>query len=270
MSHSAPHGSSGQPFAIQVKGLSKRYRMQTIRRGDTVYDKVADVFRRGGGNDGEHGGPALWALRDVSFEVAPGEVLGVIGRNGAGKSTLLKILARITIPTKGMAVTYGRVAALLQVGTGFHPELSGRENIKLSGAILGMSRAEITEAEQEIIDFAEIDRFLDMPVKHYSSGMYLRLAFSVSIHLAAEIMLIDEVLAVGDAAFKKKSEQRIRDAVSSGRTALFVSHSMASVETLCDRVAVLDHGQIKFIGAPGDAIAFYHRQVLGMQPLTDQ
>lgn len=250
-----------ETFAIRVEGLGKQYRLRMVRRGETVYDKVSDVFKRGLEGEREQ---VVWALRGITFDVAPGEVLGFIGRNGAGKSTLLKILARITVPTEGIAVAYGRVAALLQVGTGFHHELSGRDNIKLSGAILGMSSAEIREAEQAIIDFAEIGRFLDVPVKYYSSGMYLRLAFSVSIHLAAEIMLIDEVLAVGDAAFKKKSEQRIRQAVSSGRTVIFVSHSMTSIEELCDRVGVLEQGQLRFMGTPNDAIDFYHRQVLGM------
>jgi lipopolysaccharide transport system ATP-binding protein len=257
--------SRSEAFAVRAAGLGKRYRIGATRATGTVYERASQIIGLGGqAATPEKGDSAIWALRDVSFEVAPGEILGLIGRNGSGKTTLLKILARTTVPTEGYAVTYGRVAALLSLGAGFHPELSGRDNIKLSGAILGMSRNEIAAAEEEIIEFSEIGRFLDTPVKHYSSGMYMRLAFSVSVHLVAEIMLIDEIFAVGDAAFKLKCQQRIRAAVSSGRTVLFVSHSMATVVALCDWVIVLDAGRMQFAGAPKEAVAFYNDQVVGV------
>jgi lipopolysaccharide transport system ATP-binding protein len=251
-------------LAVRAAGIGKQYEIGAAPGTATMYERVAGMVGLGSGRLPADAHPTIWALRDVSFEVAPGEVLGVMGRNGSGKSTLMRILARTTVPTEGEAETYGRVAALLDVGSGFHPDLSGRDNIKLSGAILGMSRDEVRTVHEAIIDFAEIGRFLDTPVKHYSSGMFLRLAFSVSIHLAAEIMLIDEILAVGDAAFQRKCQERIRQAVSSGRTVLFVSHSMASVEALCDRAMVLDAGRVRFSGATADAIAFYTREILGL------
>jgi lipopolysaccharide transport system ATP-binding protein len=253
-----------RPYAVRVRGLGKLYRSGVMRRGATVYDKVSGVIRRRPVEPLEPPVPPSWALRGISFDVKPGEVMGLIGRNGAGKSTLLKILARTTFPTEGAAVTYGRVAALLQVGTGFHPDLTGRENIKLSGAILGMSKPEIEHAQDPIIAFAEIGKYLDTPVKYYSSGMYMRLAFSVSIHLAAEIMLLDEILAVGDAAFRRKCEERIRQEVASGRTVMFVSHSMGSVQSLCDRVMVLENGRMYFVGTPREAIDFYSHELLRM------
>jgi lipopolysaccharide transport system ATP-binding protein len=187
---------------------------------------------------------SFWALRDVSFDVQPGEVLGIIGRNGAGKSTLLKILSRITEPTEGRVTLRGRVASLLEVGTGFHPELTGRENVYLNGAVLGMSRAEIKRKFDEIVAFAEVEKFLDTPVKHYSSGMYVRLAFAVAAHLEPEILVVDEVLAVGDAEFQKKCLGKMGEVAQGGRTVLFVSHNMNAVESLCRRVAYLDHGRL--------------------------
>jgi lipopolysaccharide transport system ATP-binding protein len=199
----------------------------------------------------------FWALRDVSFEVRRGEVLAVIGRNGAGKSTLLKILSRITEPSRGRAILRGRVASLLEVGTGFHPELNGRENIFLNGAILGMKRAEIKAKFDEIVAFAEVERFLDTPVKRYSSGMYVRLAFAVAAHLDPEILIIDEVLAVGDAEFQKKSLGKLDDVARGGRTVLFVSHNMAAVKSLTTRGILLDRGSLKFSGTSEQVIAHY-------------
>lgn len=253
-----------QSFAIRVTEIGKQYQIVSRPRSATIYDRVARLVGAPGGHS-EDSHETVWALRDVSFDVLPGEVLGIIGRNGAGKSTLLQILARITAPTEGAAVTYGRVAALLSVGAGFHPDLSGRENIRLSGAILGMSRDEIAAVEQPIVDFAEIGRYLDAPVKFYSSGMYLRLAFSVSINLAAEIMLVDEVLAVGDASFQIKCQARIKESVSSGRTVIVVSHSASTIEEMCRRAMVLDGGQMRFIGPAEEATRFYRSEILGLE-----
>lgn len=199
----------------------------------------------------------VWALRDVSLKVREGEVVGIIGPNGAGKSTLLKILSRITEPTKGRAVVRGRVASLLEVGTGFHPELTGRENVYLSGAILGMSKAEIDRKYEEIVAFSELEKFMDTPIKRYSSGMQVRLAFSVAAHLEPEILLIDEVLAVGDAEFQRRSLNKMREKVQGGRTVLFVSHNLGSVVSLCQRAILLDHGQILFDGPSREAVARY-------------
>lgn len=251
--------------AIAVAGLGKRYDIGATPGSGRLYERLARVIgSRGGAPPDPH--PTVWALRDVTFEVPPGQVVGVLGRNGSGKSTLMKILARITAPTEGVAQTAGRVGALLEVGTGFHPELSGRDNITLSGAILGMSKRDIEAVFDQIVVFSEIGRFLDTPVKHYSSGMFLRLAFSVSVHMAAEIMLIDEVLAVGDAAFQLKCQQRIREAVARGRTVLFVSHNVASVVALCDRAIVLEEGRLHFDGPATDAVEFYTSKILGMGP----
>jgi len=204
----------------------------------------------------------FWALKDVSFEVRQGEVVGIIGRNGAGKSTLLKILSRITEPTEGRVRIKGRVASLLEVGTGFHPELTGRENIFLNGAILGMTRAEIVRKLDEIVAFAEVEQFLDTPVKRYSSGMYVRLAFAVAAHLEPEILIIDEVLAVGDTEFQKKCLGKMEDVAQRGRTVLFVSHNMATISTLCSKALVLKNGVVDFPLGPGtEAISHYLAQV---------
>jgi len=200
----------------------------------------------------------FWALQDVSFEVERGEVLGIIGRNGAGKSTLLKILSRITEPDRGHAILRGRVASLLEIGTGFHPELTGRENIFLNGAILGMRRAEIKSKFDEIVAFAEVDRFLDTPVKRYSTGMYVRLAFSIAAHLEPEILVVDEVLAVGDAEFQEKCLGKMHDvSVQSGRTVLFVSHNLGTINQLCGRSIWLDHGQVKMISSSSAVVSAY-------------
>jgi lipopolysaccharide transport system ATP-binding protein len=199
----------------------------------------------------------FWALRDVSFEVNQGEVLGIIGRNGAGKSTLLKILSRITEPDRGRAILRGRVASLLEIGTGFHPELTGRENIFLNGAILGMTKAEIKAKFDEIVAFAEVERFLDTPVKRYSSGMYVRLAFSIAAHLEPEILIVDEVLAVGDTEFQKKCLGKIRDVSRGGRTVLFVSHNLSALQTLCGSAILLDRGKLIAAGSPDEMVEHY-------------
>jgi homopolymeric O-antigen transport system ATP-binding protein len=207
--------------------------------------------------NGQNPPETIWALKKVDFEVQPGQVLGIIGRNGAGKSTLLKILSRITEPTTGRAELYGRVGSLLEVGTGFHPELTGRENVLLNGAILGMKRADILRKFDEIVAFAEVEKFIDTPVKYYSSGMYMRLAFAVAAHLDPEILIVDEVLAVGDAAFQKKCLGKMGNVAREGRTILFVSHNLAAVHSLCDTGVVLTHGVAEFFGTVGEAIQHY-------------
>ena len=227
-------------IAIRVENLGKMYRIgRAQQRHDTLRDLIVDTAAhiKDWGKRGDKSDETIWALKDVSFEVRRGEVVGIIGRNGAGKSTLLKILSRITEPTTGRAEIHGRVGSLLEVGTGFHPELTGRENIYLNGAILGMRRFEIERRFDEIVAFSEIERFLDTPVKRYSSGMYVRLAFAVAAHLEPEILLVDEVLAVGDAAFQKKCLGKMGNVAETGRTVLFVSHNMAAVSNLCKRGA---------------------------------
>jgi lipopolysaccharide transport system ATP-binding protein len=250
---------------ISVQGLGKKYRIQHqsdrpryVALRDVIADKLRSPWRRL-----RNGSPApqttedFWALRDVSFEVGQGEVIGIIGRNGAGKSTLLKILSRITDPTEGRVTLYGRAASLLEVGTGFHPELTGRDNIALNGAILGMSRAEIARKFDEIVAFAGVERFLDTPVKRYSSGMYVRLAFAVAAHLEPEILIVDEVLAVGDAEFQQKCLGKMGEVARSGRTVLFVSHHLAVVENLCQTGLLLDRGRVVKSGPARDVIAAY-------------
>jgi len=256
----APLNDAEAPPAVVVRELSKQYRLGRAGSG-SLYDRAARLISRKQDRVDDGAGTVM-ALADVSFSVPAGHVLGVLGRNGSGKSTLMKVLARVTAPTNGFAILHGRVAALLQVGTGFHPELTGRDNIALAGAILGMTRAEIVGVEERIVEFAETGRFLDTPVKHYSTGMYMRLAFSVSAHMVAEIMLVDEVLSVGDAAFQKKCQERIRSIVHEGRTVLFVSHSMAAVRTVCDSAIVLEGGTVRFNGSPADAVDFYERQII--------
>ena len=248
-------------YAIRVEGLGKRYRIGERERyralRETLVDAVRAPFRRRSAADRAGADTTIWALRDISLEVGQGEVLGVIGHNGAGKSTLLKILSRITEPTEGRAEVRGRVGSLLEVGTGFHPELTGRENIYLNGAILGMKRSEIVRRFDEMVAFAEVERFIDTPVKRYSSGMYLRLAFAVAAHLEPEILLVDEVLAVGDAAFQKKCLGRMHEVAREGRTVLFVSHNLPSIEKLCQRVVVVDGGRVTNAGDPVACIAAY-------------
>ncbi len=252
-------------IAIRVENLSKRYRLGRRERYRALRDTISDVLtapiRMIRGQKEDKKGELLWAVKDVSFDIHRGEAVGIIGRNGAGKSTLLKILSRITDPTSGRAEIYGRVGSLLEVGTGFHPELTGRENIFLNGAILGMRKAEITRKFDEIVAFAEVERFIDTPVKRYSSGMYVRLAFAVAAHLEPEIMLVDEVLAVGDAAFQKKCLGKMGDVAREGRTVLFVSHNMAAVGNLCQRGVVLSGGEVQFVGSQGEAISHYLRGI---------
>ena len=234
-------------IAIQVVNLSKKYEITVEKhRHDTLRDQISEsfssLFHRNGHSRGQR--ESFWALKDVSFEVKPGEVIGVIGRNGAGKSTLLKILSRITVPTTGFVEIRGRVGSLLEVGTGFHPELTGRENIYLNGAILGMKKVEIKRKFDEIVAFAEIEKFIDTPVKRYSSGMYVRLAFAVAAHLEPEILIVDEVLAVGDARFQRKCLGKMGEVAGEGRTVLFVSHSMPAITRLCPRAILLGEGRL--------------------------
>jgi lipopolysaccharide transport system ATP-binding protein len=245
---------------ISVENLSKQYRIGTKLPYKTFREAIMSVVtsparlfnkNRSGENN------TIWALKDVSFEVQEGEVLGIIGRNGAGKTTLLKILSRVTEPTEGEVRIRGRVGSLLEVGTGFHPELTGRENIFLNGAILGMRKEEIKRKFDEIVAFAEIEKFLDTPVKRYSSGMYVRLAFAVAAHLEPEILLVDEVLAVGDAAFQKKCLRKMGDVAKEGRTVLFVSHNMASIQNLCHRCLLLCNGNVSYNGSVDEAVEQY-------------
>jgi lipopolysaccharide transport system ATP-binding protein len=250
---------------IQIEGLGKQYRIgQAQAQYQTLRESLVDIFagslRRLGRSAGAS--TAFWALRDVSFEVARGEVVGIIGRNGAGKSTLLKILSRITEPSAGRARIRGRVGTLLEVGTGFHPELSGRENIYLNGAILGMRRAEIDRKFDEIVAFAEVEKFIDTAVKHYSSGMYLRLAFGVAAHLEPEILIVDEVLAVGDAAFQRKCLGKMSQVAEQGRTVLFVSHNMGAIRGLCRRAIWLHEGQVHQAGSAHEVVDSYLRAAL--------
>jgi len=245
---------------IKVEGLGKQYRIGARQASygslrDSLAGLVRAPLRRL--QNGQGSRPKIWALRDANFEVAPGEVVGIIGRNGAGKSTLLKLLSHITEPTTGNIQLYGRIASLLEVGTGFHAELSGRENIFLNGAILGMARKEIGQKFDEIVAFAEVEKFIDTPVKFYSTGMYLRLAFAVAAHLEPEILLVDEVLAVGDANFQKKCLNKMEDVGRHGRTILFVSHNMTAMTRLCPRIILLDNGRIQADGPAQRIVADY-------------
>ena len=249
-------------IAVRVQNLSKEFRIGLrAERYKTLRDSIASIatapFRLLRHRKRAEGDDLLLALDDVSFEIRSGEVVGIIGRNGAGKSTLLKILSRITEPTRGFAEIHGRVGSLLEVGTGFHPELTGRENIYLNGAILGMRRAEIERKFDEIVAFSEVEQFIDTPVKRYSSGMYLRLAFAVAAHLEPEILLVDEVLAVGDADFQKKCLGKMGDVAQEGRTVIFVSHNMPAVQALCTRAILLRHGAVAVDGGTGDVLREY-------------
>jgi lipopolysaccharide transport system ATP-binding protein len=261
--------------AISVESLSKRYRLgsEQLQGYRTLRESVGNMLSRPwqrlirrrvkattAPSDGLNAEPAdaFWALRDISFDIERGSVVGVVGRNGAGKSTFLKILSRITEPTTGRVRLRGRVGSLLEVGTGFHHELTGRENIYMNGAILGMSRREIARKFDDIVEFAEVGRFLDTPVKRYSSGMFVRLAFAVASHLEPEILIVDEVLAVGDQAFQKKCLGKMNDVSRSGRTVLFVSHNMATILNLCEKVAVLDKGELTFFGECQQGVQLYN------------
>ena len=245
---------------ISAENLAKQYQIGTRQEYSTLRDVLVETLsapiqrlRR------RTNGQTFWALKDVNFEITQGEVVGIVGRNGAGKSTLLKVLSRITEPTLGCVKLYGRVGSLLEVGTGFHPELTGRENIFLNGAILGMARREIARKFDEIVSFAEIERFIDTPVKRYSSGMYTRLAFAVAAHLEPEILLVDEVLAVGDASFQKKCLGKMSEIAGKGRTVLFVSHNMAAVSQLCTRAMLLSDGRITRAGPTQEVVADYFK-----------
>ncbi|MHC4657218.1 MAG: ABC transporter ATP-binding protein, partial [Planctomycetota bacterium] len=257
---------------IKVENLAKQYRYGVISHG-TLYKDLQSRWARFRGREDpnvkitEHIGPGLdgerfWALQDISLEVQQGERVGIIGRNGAGKSTLLKILSRVTTPTKGLVKLKGRVVSLLEVGTGFHPEQTGRENIYLNGAILGMSKAEVRRKLDAIVDFAGVEKFLDTPVKRYSSGMYVRLAFAVAAHLDSEILLVDEVLAVGDVQFQNKCIGKMKDVAEGGRTVLFVSHNMAAIRNLCQRTILLDNGELLMDSATNQTVAHYLDQNL--------
>jgi lipopolysaccharide transport system ATP-binding protein len=252
---------SDSSIAIRAEGLGKRYRIGDQRRykalRDSLTEAVTHPVRAIRSLRSRSTDRLIWVLRDISFEISSGEVVGFIGRNGAGKSTLLKILSRITAPTSGQAEIWGRVGSLLEVGTGFHPELTGRENVFLNGAIIGMKHREIQRKFDEIVDFADVSTFLDTQVKFYSSGMYMRLAFSVAAHLEPEILLVDEVLAVGDSAFQKKCIGKMGNVAREGRTVLFVSHNLAVVNQLCGRVFLLDEGRIVKSGTPEDVVAAY-------------
>jgi lipopolysaccharide transport system ATP-binding protein len=253
--------------AIEIEQLGKRYRVGARReRYDTLREALIRTAR-GLIPHARHHAPEIWALRDLSLAVEPGEVVGVIGRNGAGKTTLLKILSRITNPTEGQAIVRGRLGALLEVGTGFHPELTGRENVLLNGAVLGMRRREIAAKFDQIVEFAGLERFIDTPVKRYSSGMYVRLAFSVAAHLEPEVLLVDEVLAVGDAEFQRRCLGRMEEIGRSGRTVIFVSHSMPTVVRLCERVVLLDRGGLVADGAAETVVARYLSTDLGSTAL---
>ena len=251
-------------YAIRIHNVSKKYKvgLQKGRRYRMFRDVLLDTakaawnFRRrkaGANEDPE----TFWALKDLTFDVAPGDSLGIVGNNGAGKSTLLKILSRVTVPTTGYAHLRGRVSSLLEVGTGFHPELTGRENIYLNGAVLGMRKREIVSKFDEIVEFSEVEKFLDTPVKFYSSGMRVRLAFSVAAHLEPEILLVDEVLAVGDVAFQKKSINRMEKVTKEGRTVIFVSHNMAAIRSLCKTGVYLDKGKIIYMGDVDGTVKAY-------------
>ena len=254
---------SAAEYSIQVQGISKRYKIGAAQqRADTLRDLITNQVQRIGQSFSREGrarkaADTIWALKDITFDVRQGQALGIIGRNGAGKSTLLKILSRVTDPTEGYGELRGRVGSLLEVGTGFHPELTGRENIFLNGAILGMTRKEIQSRFDEIVDFSEVGQFIDTPVKRYYSGMYLRLAFAVAAHLEPEILVVDEVLAVGDADFQRKCLGKMGDVASQGRTVLFVSHNMSSILRLTEESLVLEKGKVLLRAPSAEAVDFY-------------
>lgn len=252
---------------VKAEHVSKKYRIGTQRAAfstlrDRVVERARAPFQRLRGTPEPEADDTIWALRDVSFDLKPGEVVGIVGRNGAGKSTLLKILSRVTEPHSGRVEIYGRIGSLLEVGTGFHQELTGRENTFLNGAILGMKKSEIARKFDEIVAFAEVEKFLDTPVKRYSSGMYVRLAFSVAAHLEPDILLIDEVLSVGDMAFQRKCLDKIRQMKTSGGTIIIVSHNMIAVRAICERVLVLSQGSILADGDPDHSVPLYEKLML--------
>ncbi|NQU29075.1 MAG: ABC transporter ATP-binding protein, partial [Anaerolineae bacterium] len=248
-------------IAVHVENLGKRYKIgiapQSRGNYNTLRDTIANTFSRQKRLEAKKPDNIIWAVKDISFDVEQGQVLGIIGHNGAGKSTLLKLLSRVVEPTEGMMQLRGRVGSLLEVGTGFHPELTGRENLYLNGAILGMHRAEIDRKFDEIVAFSEVEKFIDTPVKRYSSGMYLRLAFAVAAHLEPEILVVDEVLAVGDAEFQRKCIGKMNDVAEAGRTVLFVSHNMSAVLRLTDESLVLEKGKMIMRAPTAEAVDYY-------------
>ena len=258
--------------AIRVQGLSKQYTLGARRESyrtlrEALSGALSAPFKHlRSPLSVPYVDSKIWALRDVNFDVERGETVGIIGRNGAGKSTLLKVLSRITEPTAGHLAVRGRIASLLEVGTGFHPELTGRENVFLNGAILGMTRAEVRRRFDEIVAFADVERFIDTPVKHYSSGMYMRLAFAIAAHLETDILMIDEVLAVGDASFQQKCLAKMEDVAGHGRTVLFVSHNMTAVQSLCRRVISFENGQVKGDGDPKEQVRSYLSSTAQQEP----
>src|SRR5258708_3249093 len=254
---------------IEAQGLSKRYERGARSNSGLLRDTLARTLRYPWTLFRPQKPDTFWALNDVSLQVGEGEVLGLIGRNGSGKTTLLKILSRITRPTSGWAEIHGRVGSLLEVGTGFHLELTGRENAYLSGAILGMSRQEITRKFDEIVAFAELDKFIDTPVKHYSSGMFVRLAFAVAAHLEPEILLVDEVLAVGDIKFQRKCLGKMGDVARAGRTIILVSHQLNQIRRLCQRVAWIDGGVLREVGPTAEVIGAYEREMSSSDALIE-
>ena len=267
-------------FAIRLENIGKEYYIGGPQANyDTLRESIVNTAKapirrtqrllRGHSTGAAELNKSFWALRDVSFDVGHGEVVGLIGQNGAGKSTLLKILSRITFPTEGQAILKGRVGSLLEVGTGFHPELTGRENVFLNGAVLGMKRAEIVRKFDEIVAFSEVEKFIDTPVKHYSSGMRVRLAFAVAAHLDPEILLVDEVLAVGDARFQRKCLNKMQDVGNNGRTVIFVSHTMSSITRLCDRAILLEDGQVADDGPSSKVVGSYMQGGLGTSAIRE-
>lgn len=253
--------SSSQKFAVRVEGLGKRYILPNRNESSGKVGKITAHMREFFPFIGREEDDYFWSLRDVSFDVKPGEIMGILGRNGSGKSTLLKILSGVTQPTTGRAILCGRVGSLLEVGTGFHPDLTGRENVFMSGVLLGLSRKEIAAKFDEIIDFSGIEKFIDVPVKRYSSGMYVRLAYAVASMLRSDILILDEVMAVGDAAFLEKSQKNIEKIASDGRAILFVSHNARSISAICTTGIILDSGQCVYKGNAKDAVATYMRKV---------
>jgi ABC-type polysaccharide/polyol phosphate transport system ATPase subunit len=250
-------------IAISAEGLSKRYRIGPKQAGRTLREAISDTITTS--SQGKQKVTEFWALNDVSFEIERGEAVGIIGRNGAGKSTLLKILSRITEPTRGRAEIYGRIGSLLEVGTGFHPELTGRENVYLNGAILGMKRGEIDRQFDAIVEFAEVGRFIDTPVKHYSSGMYVRLAFAVAAHLQPDILIVDEVLAVGDAPFQARCVRHFHQLRNEGRTIVLISHNLGIVSKVCGHALLLEGGTLIRSGGPDEVIGAYGDLQLSLQ-----
>jgi len=255
---------------IVSRDLGKAFSMERKSSQGALYDRIGGILSPHKRRREPKEDRTVWALRHVDFQVRRGEIFGIVGRNGSGKTTLLSVLARVTAPTEGMARITGRVAPLLGVGAGFHPQLTGRDNIALSGAIQGMTPDEVLERFDDIVEFSEVGRYIDQPVKHYSSGMFVRLAFSVAAFMPAEIMLIDEVLAVGDAEFKKKSEKRMTDVLNDGRSVVYVGHGLDVVRRICTHAIVLEEGQVAYVGTSGDAVDYYEQEVVARRQAREK